>query len=214
MDRRRTVVLTSAGSAYNLDLGFVPNFVHTRNVTQWKQTSQNTDLWWDSTMANASWYGYVTQGTITDGALPNSGTTNGFTPYDTTVRTARQKVISGATQANPVVLTVTGHGWTAAANDGDTVTINFMGDDSMVELNGGRYTMTYVGPNSISIDVDGTGFTAYSAATRGGIIMNNSDEWDDTGFKGITLGTVPMANNADVILVEAAWYDIFSEVSA
>jgi len=34
----------SAGAAYNLDLGFVPNSVETRNVTQWKQVSQNTHL--------------------------------------------------------------------------------------------------------------------------------------------------------------------------
>lgn len=215
MDRRRTVVLTSAGAAYNLDLGFVPNFVHTRNITQWKAvTDKNTDLFWDSTMADGTYYGYMTQTNTADGMEATSGTSNGFTPYDTTVKTARQKVISAATKANPCVITSNGHGYTAAANNGDTITINFMGDDSMVELNGGRYTMTYVDGNRFSLDVDSTNFTTYSATVRGGIAMNMSQEWDDTGYKGITLGSVIMGTNGDVILVEAAWYDIFSEVSA
>lgn len=214
MDRRKSVVLTSAGSAYNLDLGFVPNWVHTRNITQWKLTSQNTDLFWDSTMADGTYYGYLTQSNLTDGMIAASNTSNGFTPYDSSVRVARQKVISGATQANPCVITSTGHGFTAAANNGDTITINLIGSGSMTELNGNRYTMTYINANTFSIDVDSTNFTTYSGSYNGGIAMNMSSEHDDTGFKGITLGSTVMANSSDVILVEAAWYDLFTEVSA
>ena len=71
--------------------------------------------------------------------------------------------ITGATVANPVVLTITGH----AFSDGDSIRIN--GIEGMVELNGNRYYTKNIGVNTVELyldsalltALDGTGFTAY-----------------------------------------------------
>ena len=211
MERRETKLITSAGSAYNLELGFVPSYVHTRNITQWKQTSQNTELFWDDSMADATYYGYATQSSVTDGMKAISDTSNGFTPYDTSVRASRTKLITGISKAISGLAIVTvgaGHGYTAAANDGDTVAFNFIPSDSMHELSGMRAAITYINATTFYIDIDTTGFSTYDGTTtRGGTVQNITTAQEDTGFKGITLGTIIMANSADKILVEATWLD-------
>jgi len=66
--------------------------------------------------------------------------------------------ITGATQANPCVLTVVGH----SVQAGDYVTVRFIG--GMTQLNDRIYTATVIDANTISLDgVDSTGFTAYSS---------------------------------------------------
>ena len=72
--------------------------------------------------------------------------------------TMNTATISGATQASPVVITATAHGF----SDGDDIgIISVVG---MTEINRKHYSMTLVDANSFSIPVDGTGFTAYSSA--------------------------------------------------
>lgn len=68
--------------------------------------------------------------------------------------------ITGATQANPCVLTVTGN--TFVANQ--FVTISDV--EGMTELNGNTYEITNVTGAAVTINVDSTGFSAY---TSGGI---------------------------------------------
>jgi len=71
--------------------------------------------------------------------------------------------ITGATQANPVVVTSGSHGLTT----GDRVYIE--GVVGMTELNNFLYTVTVLSANTFElayidgVDVDGTGFTAYSS---------------------------------------------------
>ena len=72
--------------------------------------------------------------------------------------------ISGATKANPPVITATAHGY---ASD-DVVLIASVG--GMTELNGLRFSITRIDANSFSLqdqdgvaDVDGTGFTTYTS---------------------------------------------------
>lgn len=65
------------------------------------------------------------------------------------------KNITGASKANPGVLTVTGHG----LSTGDTVLVK--GVFGMTELNNNTYTITVVDADSFSIGVDTTGFTTY-----------------------------------------------------
>ncbi|HEX5553453.1 MAG TPA: ubiquitin-activating E1 FCCH domain-containing protein [Chitinophagaceae bacterium] len=65
--------------------------------------------------------------------------------------------ISGATQANPCVLTVVGNTFTI----GQHVTISDV--IGMTELNGNTYAITNVAGNNVTINVDSTGFTAYSS---------------------------------------------------
>jgi len=73
------------------------------------------------------------------------------------------KTISGATAANPVVITATSHGY----SNGDEVYIS--GVVGMTELNGKHYkvadktTNTFELQNMLSVDVNSTGFTAYSS---------------------------------------------------
>lgn len=66
--------------------------------------------------------------------------------------------ITGATQANPVVITDTGHPY----SNGDKIIIQDV--VGMTELNGGEYTIANKTANSYQLlGVDGTGFTAYSS---------------------------------------------------
>lgn len=67
------------------------------------------------------------------------------------------KAITGATQANPVALTIAGHGFTS----GQKLRVRDVA--GMTELNGNDYTLTVVDANTVTIGVDGTGFTAYSS---------------------------------------------------
>lgn len=71
---------------------------------------------------------------------------------------ATSKAITGATQANPVALTVVGHGRAT----GDTVYIASL--TGMTQINSRMYTVTVVDADHVSLDgVDGTGFAAYAA---------------------------------------------------
>jgi hypothetical protein len=70
--------------------------------------------------------------------------------------------ITGATQANPVELTVTGHSYST----GDEVFISSVG--GMTELNSRFFTITSTGANTFTLDgEDGTAHTAY---TSGGTV--------------------------------------------
>lgn len=76
------------------------------------------------------------------------------------------QTITGATSANPVVITCTGHGF--STND----RIDFEGVEGMTELNGKRFKVTVINANSFSLKDLDTGVavngTAYSAYTGGG----------------------------------------------
>ena len=90
--------------------------------------------------------------------------------------TAIEKVISGATQADPCVITATGHGF----SNGDKVSIR--GVVGMVELNlETAYTVAGKSTNAFQLaGVDSSGFTAYTsaglatkaAAESGGIVVD------------------------------------------
>jgi len=89
---------------------------------------------------------------------------------------AIEKVISGATAADPVVITATGHGF----SNGDKVSIR--GVVGMVELNTETaYTVANKATNTFELSgVDGSGFTTYgsagvatkAAAESGGIVVD------------------------------------------
>lgn len=77
------------------------------------------------------------------------------------VITEADKVITGATAANPVVVTSVAHGF----SNGDTVIIRDV--VGMEELNGDRYTVANVATDTFELaGVDGSAFTAY---TSGGV---------------------------------------------
>jgi len=69
------------------------------------------------------------------------------------------KTITGATQANPCVVTAVGHGYL----NGDEITIS--GVVGMTELNGNTYTIANVSDDTFELSgTDSTAYTAYSSA--------------------------------------------------
>ena len=75
--------------------------------------------------------------------------------------------ISGITQANPAVITVT-----SAPNFAINQTVTVVNVSGMTQLNGNTYTVISTSPNTVTIDVDSTGFDAY---TSGGNIYSLSN---------------------------------------
>ena len=109
--------------------------------------------------------------------MQTEGTANAkWARSSTGTSTVIEKVISGATQANPVVVTATAHGF----SNGDKIAIrNVVG---MTELNiETAYTLANVATNTFELTgIDGSGFTGYAsggvatkAATEtGGIVVD------------------------------------------
>jgi len=76
------------------------------------------------------------------------------------------KSVSGATQANPCVVTVTSHGY----SNGDEVYLDLV--EGMTELNGARYTIANKTANTFELSgIDSTSYTAY---TTGGTCERTS----------------------------------------
>ena len=213
MDRRVTKILTSGGAAYNLDLGFKPNYIKIRNVTKWNNTSEVIETFWYEGMANASYKSIANQASLASGLIAGEDTTNGFTPYGAEAFSDHQQFIdtgaSKVTKAANAVVTITGHGFVT----GDKVTFNCV-LDGMTELNGLRSTIKVLTADTFSCnDIDSTGFTVWDASEAGGQVIK-IDEVDNEGFAGITLGTGVIGNSSDVLIVEAHWFDNFGTVSA
>ena len=82
------------------------------------------------------------------------------------ILTEATEAISGATQANPVVLTITGH----SLSNGDRIFVKDVG--GMVELNNREFTVANAATNTIELSgIDGTGFTAYTSGGTSGKIV-------------------------------------------
>ncbi len=95
---------------------------------------------------------------------------------------ASSKSITAATRANPVALTVAGHGLTTGA----VVMITSVG--GMTQINDRLFTVTVVDANTLTLDgVDGTAFTAY---TSGGSLTSGQFHIakEATKFKDFTGG--------------------------
>lgn len=100
---------------------------------------------------------------------------------------ATTKTITGATQANPCVLTIVGHGQTTGA------VLRVDSIVGMTQLNGKLYKMTAVDADHVSLDgVDATAFAAY---TSGGSAVFGNFYATNTSFAmknytgGVTLAT-------------------------
>jgi len=79
---------------------------------------------------------------------------------------AADKAITGATQTNPVALTVAGHGLATGA------LVHVTGVGGMTQINERIYTVTVVDPDTVTLDgCDGTAFTAY---TSGGTLTSGT----------------------------------------
>lgn len=111
--------------------------------------------------------------------------------------------ISGATQANPVVVTATGHGY----SNGDEVFIQDV--EGMTELNGKSYIVANKTNNTFELtdvfgsNIDGTGFTAYSANGVGQKVYEIK-----TPYIEADLEQLQYAQNADTMYITHKNYDV------
>ena len=116
----------------------------------------------------------TTNVSFTNGEKITGGTSNAV-GYVQNISTATSETITGATAANPVVITATAH----TLREGQQVTIS--GVSGMTELNGNVYTVRNPGTNDFELyatdgttSVDGSAFTSYSSggtATHGVVVV-------------------------------------------
>ena len=106
------------------------------------------------------------------------------------------KTISGATQANPVVITATSHGY----SNGDEISITSVA--GMTELNNKRYLVANKTTNTFEItNVDGTNIngTSFTAYTSGGVA--NRVYEISTPYLTAELFDIKYAQSADVMYI-------------
>ena len=118
------------------------------------------------------------------GLLMNQGTA----PFNYTAPTNGYEtsfVITGATQANPCVLTCT-----STFAIGQEITIE--GVVGMTQLNGNTYQVTANSGTTITLNVNSTGFTAYSSGGTASSLANSINYL--TGQGNVTFPTPPAAN--------------------
>lgn len=95
-------------------------------------------------------------GDLTMQVAMNNGTAIGFVQLGTVS-------ITGATQANPCVITAVAHGFVTGTR------VPISGVVGMTQLNGNTYTITRINADTFSIGVDSSAYTAYvSGGTAGG----------------------------------------------
>lgn len=223
---------TSTGAAYNLALGFVPSRIRMWNDTA-IATPTNTEVAmaeWVSGMANGS--AYVWTYNATPIQVLTKITSNGFTPYsvaDGSLYPATNRTITGITQAAQAVVTSASHGFTS--DDVGVTVVTFHGVVGMTQINTLSGVIQSVpDANTFSVNINTTGFTAYSSggianiitgspALQGGTISSgnapgfppaqtNTSQILNTalynaGALGITFGTGVVGGNNDVIFYEA-----------
>lgn len=92
-----------------------------------------------------------------------------------TLTAISSKNITAITQANPGVISSTAHGFT----NGQQVLLSSIG--GMTQLNGQLVTVTVVDPNSYSIGINTTGYTAYTSGGVADLHVQPSDTLTWTG---------------------------------
>src|SRR5210317_2291978 len=132
-----------------------------------------------------------------------TGSTSNATGTVESITTATSATISGATAANPVVITATAH----SLKEGQQVTISSVA--GMTELNGNVYTVRNPAANTFQLyatdgisSIDGTGFTSYTSggtATHGVLVLSSTNGSFVTG-ETITGGS---SSNTAIIQADA-----------
>jgi hypothetical protein len=106
------------------------------------------------------------------------------------------KRITGVTQANPGVFTVTGHGYSG----GEEIFVSEV--EGMTELNGKSYLVVYIDANTFSLtDIDGDAIdtSAYTAYTSGGVVDAIYEV--DTPYLEADLKELKFAQKADLMYI-------------
>ena len=211
----KQVIVTDASTPMNLNLGFVPDKVHVKNIKQWDQSSKKVEFFWNKNLfasdgttdiSDGGYKGMENLATVaTNGRKPIESASNGFSIYNTTSMANRRVLIdaaAGVTQAsNAVVETATPHG----LQTGDKVTFHSI-VKGMRELNGLSTRITRLSSTEFSCDyINSTQFTAWDTGEAGGMIIKTSHVTEDVGFQGITLGTHILGANGDILEITASY---------
>jgi len=211
--------LISGGAAYTLTLGFDADMVEVYNLTDWTSTAGGIPYAvWLKDQTTAA-YSYKMQVLKSDGGNAYNfvqGTTNGFTPANTTGGvTSYRTAITGITQADPCVVTAVAHG----LSTGMQVRITDLGSEmptarGMNELNDNRYSVTVLTADTFSLqdvltgeDIDSSAYVAY---VEGGSVIgitrtqdySSAFEYDPITYK-LTIGTDCIGGDGDVLFVKA-----------
>jgi hypothetical protein len=210
--------ITATGSAFNLNLGFVPSYFKLWNDTIIASGTGVGYSEWLSSMPNAS--AYIT--TYTAGAaVVTKITSNGFTPYFPPLGTEFVPLTglpAGATNTN---LTITGiskaanasitatHAFTAADIGVTTVTIHgVLGMNQINTLSGVIQSVTST--TSFTVNINSTNFSTYTSggianvitgvppSTTTGFQIYNTPLYN-TGFIGITVGSTVAGSSTNVL---------------
>lgn len=219
--------LVSAGAAYNLNVGFVPDSVTVWNYTKWASDGTKVMFFWHKGMTAAYALSEIADDTGINRAIETS---NGFTEYDSSSITDNSRAVTGITAANPGVVTITGSIGATAASSGAWVGIDQITSSSkpfadsvifddiggMVELNNRApiRIKSWLSSTTFSLDLDTSSYTAFSAGTARNQVLNTSTSITDSGYKGITLGSTVMGSNADVLYIECRLSDEYKSLSA
>lgn len=206
-----TFTSPSVAAAQTITLGFVPSSFKLTNYTGFGTATVVSEAQYFSGMTA----GYALIKTTSTDAdvtgnyqVPTILTSNGFTVFNNGAQwTSTTKTITGATKANPCVITATAHGF----GTGDIITIS--GVVGMTQLNTNRYKVVFIDANSFSLKdlfgnaIDSTGYSTYTSGGQANLISSASTTpvglQYDTGSAGITLGTSLFRANADVFYWEA-----------
>lgn len=142
-------VITSTGSAYTLQLPFVPTKFETFNYTNAASTANPGVVKravWQSGMADASYVGVKnTAGAATDTTVV--ATSGGFTPFDTSLDNQLQAVKTGTavSTATPPEVTINSHGY----SNNDIVLI--YGTTGALQIAGMPFTINNVAGNTFDL---------------------------------------------------------------
>lgn len=202
----------STGSAITLPLPFDPDSIKVYNYTKFGTNDNDLMAFWfkDFPAGDAL---IVQRGTTTlTSALE---TTNGITEADATGgQTDSHVAISGATAADPVVITTSSaHGLTT----GDRVIITkVLGMTQLNSPSRNPYQVNVLTTTTFELqdikgnDIDGSSFTAY---TSGGQVNKVGGPFDFAAPTwNLTLGTQIVGSDGDVLYVEAFKYNEFQDL--
>jgi len=221
-----TFLVTTGGTAQNLNLGFIPT-----RFTMWNQTLTTAtpsagivEVIWFPTLANGT--AIIDTSTVTTGAIARSFlATNGITPYQTppgtewvpltglpSGATSTHLTITGISKAANASITAT-HAFTSA--DIGVTTVTFSGVVGMTQINTLRGVIQSVtSTTSFTVNIDSTTFSTYVSGGQANIITG-VPPYTTQGFQifntpqknvsiiGLTLGTSLMVNTANRWYYEA-----------
>ena len=131
---------------------------------------------------------------FTNGEEITGGTSGAKGTYES-ISTEQSHTITGATAANPVVITSSN-----TLQEGQQVTINSVG--GMTELNGNTYTVKNPTASNFELDVNGSAFTAYTSggtADHSVVVLSNVSGTftpGETITGGISTNTATIQANA------------------